>query len=150
MWISFHRLAITKLSLFQGKPDVGFGFGLSYSRFDYRDIKLSSEWLATDGALTAKVNIKNVSSSGGDEVAEFYLTPSASSTMPLPRLVGFSWAHLGPGEEKTVILMITAESVKTVAEDGSKVLLTGKYTLFCGGGQSGDATSSVEASFHVR
>ena len=135
---------------FNGKPEFGFGFGLSYSGFEYRDLKLSSESLAADGALTATVRIKNVSSMAGDEVAEFYLTPPVSPTTPLRRLVGFSRLHLGPDEEKTVTVVLTAESVKTVAEDGSKVLLSGKYTIFCGGAQPAEASSWVEVSFQVK
>lgn len=135
---------------FKGKPEFGFGFGLSYSRFEYRDLKLSSDSLSTDGTLTGTVRIRNVSSVEGDEVAEFYLTPPASPTTPLRRLAGFSRVHLMPGEEKTATVAVTAESAKTVAEDGSKVLLPGKYMIFCGGAQPAEASSSAEASFQVK
>jgi beta-glucosidase len=86
----------------------------------------------------------------GDEVAEFYLTPSASPATPVRRLVGFSRVHLAPEQERTVTLTLTAENAKTVVEDGSKVLLPGTYTLFCGGAQPAEAKSSVEGSFQVK
>ena len=135
---------------FHGKPAFGFGFGLSYAQFEYRGLKLSSQSLAHDGQLTATVKIKNVSKIAGDEVAELYLTPPASPTTPIRRLIGFARVHFAPEEEKFVTLNLTADVAKTITEDGSAKLLAGTYTLFCAGAQPGEATSYASASFQVR
>ena len=134
---------------FRGKPQYAFGFGLSYSHFKYGEITLSSSSLAPGKTLTATVEIKNTSEREGDEVAQFYLTPPPSLTSPIRRLVGFSRIHLAPGELKTVTLELTGERAQTVDEKGTSVLLSGKYTLFCGGAQPTETAAFVQTMFRV-
>jgi beta-glucosidase len=59
---------------FQGDPLYGFGYGLSYSRFRYSDLRLSAPDIGTSGQLTAQVTVQNTSNRAGDEVVELYLT----------------------------------------------------------------------------
>ena len=89
------------------KPLFPFGFGLSYTKFKYRDIVLSSE--STDGAnpVTAFVDVKNVGERQGKEVVELYVGDRHSSVpRPVKELKGFAKVDLKPGETKRVEIPI--------------------------------------------
>ena len=57
---------------FKGEPLYPFGYGLSYSKFEYANLKLSSENMANGGSITVTVDIKNTGSRDGDEVVQLY------------------------------------------------------------------------------
>jgi beta-glucosidase len=135
---------------FAGKPIYGFGYGLSYSRFDYSDLKLSTPALNATSPVTVSLSVKNQTPRAGDEVVELYLTPPQQPGAPLRRLIGFQRIHLNANAAQTVTFTVDSATASSVLADGSSQLLPGAYTLFVGGAQPSEAASSVHADFIVR
>ncbi len=97
---------------FKGQPLYPFGYGLSYTKFDYSDLRLSSAKLAKNGAITVSVDVKNTGKLAGDEVVEMYVEhPRSQVARPLKELKGFQRITLKPGEKKTVQIALKAQSL---------------------------------------
>ena len=115
------------------KPLYSFGHGLSYSRFDYSDLR--ADVAENQGAVQVKVRfkVKNTSARAGDEVAQLYLRDEASSVVtPAKQLKKFQRLTLQPGEQREVAFDLTAEdlmllntSLKWVVEPGAFTALVG-------------------------
>jgi beta-glucosidase len=85
------------------EPLFPFGFGLSYTTFEYEDIRLDKKEMADDETLTVSVKVRNTGKTEGKEVVQLYVGQFDSSVMkPVKELKGFEKIHLLPGEEKTV------------------------------------------------
>jgi beta-glucosidase len=97
---------------FKGEPLYPFGFGLSYTTFDYSRLRTSSSRLAPDGTLTVRVNVRNTSKRAGEEVVQLYVKHLDSKVeRPAKELKGFQRVALKPGETKTVALPLLATSL---------------------------------------
>jgi beta-glucosidase len=97
---------------FQGQPLYPFGYGLSYTTFEYSNLGTSSPTLAHDGTLTVSVNVKNTGNRAGDEVVQLYVKHFNSKVpRPLKELRGFQRVPLQPGETKTVEFPLTTKSL---------------------------------------
>ncbi len=97
---------------FKGKPLYPFGYGLSYTTFEYSNLKTSSPTLAHDGTLTVSVDVKNTGNRAGDEVVQLYVKHLNSKVpRPLKELRGFQRIPLQPGETKAVEFPLTATSL---------------------------------------
>ena len=84
-------------------PEYPFGYGLSYTTFDYSNLRLSAPTLSTGGTLTVSADIANSGAREGDEVVQFYIRDLvASVSQPVRLLKGFRRVHLKPGEKQTV------------------------------------------------
>ncbi|MGO8765866.1 MAG: glycoside hydrolase family 3 C-terminal domain-containing protein [Limisphaerales bacterium] len=85
------------------EPVFPFGYGLSYTKFHYKNLRLSSPRFGPDGSLVASVDITNTGKRAGDEVAELYLhDPHPKIDKPVRELKGFAKVALKPGETRTV------------------------------------------------
>jgi hypothetical protein len=86
--------------------------GLSFTTFDYSNLKLSSNQIAGDGQVTVQVNVQNSGQRAGDEVVQLYVH-DADATVKRPReqLAGFERVTLKPGEKKTVSFSLPAEQL---------------------------------------
>ncbi|MDR1939495.1 MAG: glycoside hydrolase family 3 C-terminal domain-containing protein [Clostridiales bacterium] len=85
-----------------------FGYGLSYTQFEYSNIKLSHKQIDEDAALTVSFDIKNVGNVAGGEVAQIYVKDVESTIFrPEKELKGFRKVYLEPGETKTVTVGLT-------------------------------------------
>ncbi len=94
-------------------PLYPFGFGLSYTSFNYSDIKLSKSNLKGNETLTASVTLTNSGKIAGEEVVQLYITDVvASVTRSVKDLKGFQKILLQPGESKEVVFKITPEQLK--------------------------------------
>jgi len=97
---------------FKGKPLYPFGFGLSYTTFQYSDFKTSSDKLDKNGELTVSVQIKNTGSRAGDEVVQLYVKHLKSKVeRPLEELKGFKRITLNPDETQTVDIKLPASAL---------------------------------------
>jgi beta-glucosidase len=133
---------------FSGKPLWGFGYGLSYTKFKYGPVKLSSETLKAGEPLAATVTVTNAGSLAGDEVVEAYVkTPLPDG--PIHSLAGFERIHIEPGVTKAIQLDIDPRSLSVVDNQGNRAILPGKYTLTLGGAQPQDTDAKSEAGFTV-
>jgi beta-glucosidase len=94
---------------FRSTPLYPFGYGLSYTTFAYRDLRVSPATLSSTGKVDVSVAVKNTGQRAGDEVVQLYVKHLNSSvTRPLKELKGFARVHLAPREEKIVKLSLPA------------------------------------------
>jgi beta-glucosidase len=94
------------------KPLYAFGFGLSYTRFHYSSLGLSSRTLGGDGQLTIGVDVKNVGARAGEEVVQLYVRrPASKIQRPLQELKGFSRISIEPGEKRRVEFTLDAAAL---------------------------------------
>jgi beta-glucosidase len=114
-------------------PLYPFGYGLSYSTFEYSAAKISSPTLTVPGMVTASVKVTNTSNVAGKEVVQLYLTDEIGSvTRPEKELKGFQKIMLAPGETKTVSFQIKPDMLAFTRLDMTKGLETGDYTVLLG------------------
>ena len=93
---------------FEGDPLYVFGHGLSYTRFEYSDLRVGKTRLGRDEAVDVTVSVKNAGSRPGDEVVQLYARAVAPKLpMPLKQLRGFERVSLKPGERRRVTFRLT-------------------------------------------
>ena len=93
-------------------PRYCFGHGLSYTQFSYSDLKLSKKEIGPFETIEIRVDVENVGSRVGDEVAQLYLRDLyASMARPVKELAGFKRITLEPGEKQTVIFEVKASQM---------------------------------------
>jgi beta-glucosidase len=140
---------------FAGSPLYGFGYGLSYTRFTYGQLRLSTTKLAAGNHLTATVKVTNSGKLAGDEVAEAYLLPPAEANdglSPKTQLVGYQRVQLGPGDSKTVTFDLEPRWISEVDAKGERSVRAGSYKLAVGGAQPNDPKApspGITASFEI-
>jgi len=118
---------------FKVKSSYPFGFGLSYTKFSYSGLKLSSEKF--NKTLTAKVTITNTGNTPGKEVVQLYLSaPVGTLDKPLEELKGFAKTGLlKPGEQETVTFALSPADLASFNTAGSAwVADAGNYTVSIG------------------
>ena len=95
------------------KPLYPFGHGLSYTTFEYSNLKLSADKLTDKDTLTVSVDVKNTGPVAGDEVVQMYVHNTGSRYyQPIKQLEGFSRIALKPGETKTVNLPLKIQDLQ--------------------------------------
>ena len=117
----------------RNEPLYPFGFGLSYTTFDYSDVTLSSTRMQADGTLSASVTIKNTGRYDADEIVQLYIRDVvASISRPVKELKGFQRIHLNAGESKTVTFTITPDLLKFYDYNLNFVLEPGDFDIMIG------------------
>jgi beta-glucosidase len=120
---------------FQGAPLYGFGYGLSYTKFKYSGLKLSTNSLAAGQPLSAEVTVTNTGELAGDEVAELYLVPPQESGNPLRSLEGFHRVQLAPHASAVVHFELSPRDLSEVDDAGHRAVRAGAYQIYVGGEQ---------------
>lgn len=129
------------------EPLFPFGFGLSYTRFEYSDLNLSADSVETGRPVTASVTISNRGEVAAEEVAQLYLTvENAPAPAPLYSLRGVQRVQLDPGEEKTVEFEITAELMQVVDQAGSRNIVPGNIKVIIGGSSPSERSTAMGAA----
>ena len=115
---------------FENKPLYPFGYGLSYTRFDYKNLK--SE--VFDDAVNLKFTVKNTGKYAGDEVAQVYVRfPESGIKVPLKQLKGFERVHIGKGKSAQVSVSIPKKELRLWDEkDGKFYTPSGNYIFMVG------------------
>ncbi len=138
------------------EPLYPFGFGLSYSCFEYAELVLEKSTVQAGESLGMSVKVSNVGQCAAAEVVQFYLTDlEASVPVPLRHLVGFERVFLQPGESRTVQFTLTPEMMSFFDEQGKLKLEAGAFRLEVGGCSPGKrglelgAPTPVTATFRV-
>ncbi|PTQ95525.1 beta-glucosidase [Mucilaginibacter yixingensis] len=128
---------------FKGTPLFGFGYGLSFSKFEYGDVTAPAT-IAKGQNLVVHVKVTNKSTRDGEEVTELYLTHKGLKQRTAIRaLKGFERTFIKAGQTKDVAFTIPVSDLSVVNADGELVQLPGKLELSVGGSQP-DAKSVVE------
>ena len=135
---------------FAGQPLYPFGYGLSYSKFAYSNLKLSTRELRAGDPLSVEVDIRDTSDQAGDEVAELYLIFPKVAGAPIRALRGFTRVHAGGGETQHVAFTLAARDLSLVNGAGDRMVAAGDYSISVGGGQPGTGAPAVDASFSIR
>ncbi len=118
------------------EPLYPFGYGLSYTRFEYRDIQLSSARIGPGDEVEVSAIVKNVGERAGDEVVQLYVKDlEASCVVPHHDLRGFERLRLEPGEERRVSFRLTPRDLSLIDDAGRRVLEPGRFRLTLGGSQ---------------
>ncbi len=134
---------------FQGKPLYAFGYGLSYSTFQYSNLKVSAPQLKAGEELTVKADVRNTSGPAGDEVAELYLEFPPTPGAPLRALRGFERCHLAPGQSRHMTFTLKPRDLSMVNDQGEHRVAPGKYRIFVGGAQPADSAAGVGLNFEI-
>jgi beta-glucosidase len=120
---------------FTGTPLYPFGYGLSYTAFQYSAGRLSTKTLRAGDSIEVSADVKNSGQRDGDETAEVYLIPHNLPGAPLRALVGFAKVHLARGASSRVQLTIDSRQLSFVSPAGERSVRAGEYQLYIGGGQ---------------
>lgn len=116
------------------EPLSPFGYGLSYTTFQYSDIALSASAMGQDGSITAAVTVTNTGKRDGAEVVQLYIRDLVGSiTRPVKELKGFEKIFLKAGESKTVTFKITPELLRFYDYDLKQVAEPGDFDVMIGG-----------------
>jgi len=135
---------------FKGQPLYAFGYGLSYSKFEYSNLKPSTTKLKAGDSLTVGADVRNVSQREGEEVVELYLSFPKSSSAPIHALRGFTRISLGAGETRHVTFTLNARDLSEVDEKGDRIVARGEYRVSVGGGQPLTSVApQAEAAFRI-
>lgn len=120
---------------FENKPLYPFGYGLSYTRFDYKNLK--SE--VSDDAVNLKFTVKNTGKYAGDEVAQVYVRfPESGIKVPLKQLKGFERVHIGKGKSAQVSVSIPKKELRLWDEKERKFYTPSGNYIFMVGSSSDD------------
>jgi beta-glucosidase len=124
---------------FKGEPLYPFGYGLSYTTFQYSNLRLSSGRLAAHGSVTASVDVKNTGARTGDEVVQFYVQHTQSKAeRPRKELRGFQRVTLKPGETQTVEIPLKGDSLAWWNEKAGRFEVETEPVRILVGGSSAD------------
>jgi beta-glucosidase len=114
-------------------PLYSFGYGLSYTTFEYSGMQISPETIPVDGTATIKVSVKNTGNVEGTEIVQLYVRDVAGSvTTPIKSLKGFSRVTLLPGEVKEVSFKIGSEALWLWNPDMKRVVEPGDFKIMIG------------------
>lgn len=128
---------------FEGEPLFPFGYGLSYTKFEYRNLSLPDEIKAGE---TAKVSVEvhNTGKWAGDEVVQLYVKDlTASVPVPLRALQGFKRIHLKPGETQVVKFVLQPRQLARIDEKNQFVVEPGGFEIAVGGVLPGTAAATT-------
>jgi beta-glucosidase len=122
---------------FKQEPLYPFGYGLSYTTFEYKGLSIPESSVAGE-KVTVKVNVTNTGKLTGDEVVELYLTDEKASTpRPVRQLEGFKRVTLKPGETKEVEIVLESRQFSLINNKGKRVIEPGYFSISVGGKQPG-------------
>jgi beta-glucosidase len=134
---------------FQKKPLYPFGFGLSYTKFKYSNLKLPVN-VTPEKDFEVLVDVTNTGDRDGDEVIELYLNDEKASTpRPILQLEGFERVNLKKGETKTVRFTITPRQLSLINKKGQRVIEPGWFTISVGGKQPDGSEDTQNGRFNI-
>ena len=131
------------------KPRYEFGYGLSYTTYEYSDLQLSKSEIAPNENIEASVTIKNTGAREGVEIAQLYIRDCISDvTRPVKELKGFERVALKAGESKRITFTLTPEHLRYYNLDMERVVEPGTFQVMVGG--SSRNKDLLTAEFEVK
>ncbi len=119
--------------LTDSSPLYPFGFGLSYTTFDYKDLKISPKQIAVDGTAEVSVEVTNTGKAKGDEIVQLYIHDVISvPTRPVKELKDFARIILNPGEGKIVKFTISPDKLEAFDLNMKRVVQPGDFEIMVG------------------
>lgn len=113
-----------------------FGYGLSYTKFKYTNLKFDKATLQVGESLRLSIIIKNIGDYEADEIVQMYLNDiEASVKVPRWQLKGIKVLHLKPDEQADIIFELTPEHMSLIDTDGRRIIEPGIFEVFVGGSQ---------------
>jgi beta-glucosidase len=124
----------TSFGLTAFNPQFAFGHGLSYTTFEYADLRLSAKTIGERDTLSVNVTVANAGRRAGDEVVQLYVRDLvASVTPPDRRLKRFAKIHLEPGQSRTLSFELTRDDLAFTGQDNRPVVEPGDFDVLVGG-----------------
>jgi len=129
-------------------PLYEFGFGLSYTTFEYSNLSIFPKEINNEGKVEITLDIKNTGAVKGDEVVQLYINDIISSTSrPVKELKGYEKISLEPGEKKTVKLKLLPEELSLLDRDMNFVVEPGVFEVMIG---SSSKDIKLKGEFEVK
>ena len=121
---------------FKGEPLFSFGYGLSYSKFEYSNLEISDK-IAKNDDIVISVDVKNNSKFSGEEVVQCYVTHEnvTIKNNPIRSLVSFKKVNIKANESKKVTFKIPSKKYARISEEGKRVIESGVLNISIGGKQ---------------
>lgn len=140
-------LGNTSFYLDSGKdPLFPFGYGLSYSKFEYSDLKLSSSSIPMSGTITITATLKNSGNVEGTEVSQLYIQDKFGSIVrPVKELKRFQRIYLKAGETRRIEFKLSTDDFAFYGRDLIKKAETGDFNVWVGG----DSNAKLKSTFSV-
>ena len=127
----------------ENTPLYPFGYGLSYTTFGYKNLKIQSQ---TDTSIEVSVEVTNTGNLEGKEVVQLYVKDHfARPAQAVRNLKGFELINLNPGETKTVQFLLTEKELGFYDNNGDITLQSGEFSVFVGG----DSTADLSTNFSL-
>ena len=127
-------------------PLYPFGYGLSYTSFEYSDLELGSDSIRIGESMPVSVRVTNAGAVAGTEVVQLYLRDDVGTvTRPVRELRGFRRVHLEPGASTVVRFEVGPDDMEFLDLDLRPVIEPGTFTVFVGG----NSRDTLEAGFPV-
>lgn len=128
-------------------PLLPFGYGLSYTEFEYGETTLSADSMNKNGSITVTTTISNTGDYDGEEVVQLYIHDKVRSiTPPMKELKAFKKIMLKKGESKEVTFQITAEELKFYNANLEYVLESGEFEVFVAGNSDHEFTNTFSVT----
>ncbi len=116
------------------EPLYVFGYGLSYTTFDYGALSLSSTTMTQSDSIDVSIEVRNTGKYAGEEVVQLYIQDKVGSvTRPVKELKGFEKIHLESGETKVVVFTITNDDLKFYRKNMTYGSEAGEFVVYVGG-----------------
>jgi beta-glucosidase len=114
-------------------PLYYFGFGLSYTQYNYSNLKLSTKKVIEGDPVKVTIDVTNSGEMDGDEIVQLYIHDLVSTvTRPVKELKDFTRIHLKKGETKTVEFTITSDKLQYYGPDMTRVVEPGEFEVQVG------------------
>ncbi|NLD38051.1 MAG: glucan 1,4-alpha-glucosidase [Desulfatiglans sp.] len=131
---------------FEGEALYPFGYGLSYSIFEYTNIQITPPELTKDRDVTLSVELKNTSNRDGAEVVQVYITDNnASFPIPLKSLKAFKRVELKAGEKQNITFSLKPDDFALYDDNGQRIIESGDFTVMVGGSSASGIKATVTA-----
>jgi CARDB. len=115
------------------KPLYPFGFGLSYSQFEYKNLTIDKKQISKAESVNVSVQVTNTGKKAGEEIVQLYIRDKVSSgTRPEKELKDFARVNLQLGETKTVTFTVTPDKLEYYNTDLNKVIEPGDFDVMVG------------------
>ncbi|MCD8089573.1 MAG: glycoside hydrolase family 3 C-terminal domain-containing protein [Clostridiales bacterium] len=135
---------------YNGTPVYSFGYGLTYTDFEYSNLNISDTSVDANGSITASVTVKNTGDREGSEVVQLYITSPGGDgvNLPLKQLKGFKRVTLGAGESAVVSITVDIPDLHFYSEaTQTEYVPAGGYTLMVG--RNADDSAMLSKTFTV-